>query len=293
MSKDYYKTLGVDKGASDAEIKKAFHKQAHKYHPDKNGGDDKKFKEANEAYQTLSNKQKRQQYDQFGSDGPNMGGGGFGGGFGQGAQFDFGGVDMDDILRQFGFGGGGFGFGGQRVPRGRDFQVTVQIEFRDMVYGTEKTVDVPDIIDGNDTNKNRQIKINIPAGIQNGQTMRMDGAGEKLTGGEPGNLFLNIVVNKHKTFHRESMHLIMNHDVKITEAVLGGEFDVEMVDGKKLSVKIPAGLESGQVLRVRGKGIQAGTFHNGDLLIKTNILIPKKLSKKAKKAIEELKEEGM
>jgi len=299
MSKDYYKILGVDKGASADDIKKAFRKLAHKYHPDKKDGDEAKFKEANEAYQTLSKPEKRQQYDQFGSAGP--GGAGFNGGQqgGFGGGFDFSGfqqgggfgngqhIDLDDILGSF------FGGGGQRVRRGRDIRLNVRLTFRDSVFGVEKKISVPDLKDGQDLHKDKEITVTIPAGVENGQSLRLQGYGEQLTDGQAGNVLLTISVEQHAVFKREGMNLIMHLDVKLTDAVLGAKYDVELLDEKKIKVKIPAGLESGKILRVKGEGIPAGTFHNGDLYIKTNILVPKKLSKNAKNAIEELQKEGL
>ncbi len=298
MSKDYYKILGVDKSASQDEIKKAFRKLAHEHHPDKKGGDEAKFKEANEAYQILSKPEKRQQYDQFGSTGPGGGGfnggqGGFGGGFDfsgfQGGQggFDFGGqhVDLDDILGSF------FG-GGQRQRRGRDVRLNMKLTFRESVFGVEKKISVPDLKDGQDSGKNKEMTVTIPAGVESGQSLRVQGYGEQLSDGQAGNVLLTIHVEPHKVFKREGMNLIMHLDVKLTDAILGVKYDVELLDGKKIKVKIPSGLESGQILRVKGEGIPAGTFHNGDLYIKTNILVPKKLSKSAKAAIEELQKEG-
>lgn len=297
MSKDYYKILGVEKSASQDEIKKAFRKAAHKYHPDKKDGDEAKFKEANEAYQILSNPQKRQQYDQFGSAGP--GGQGFNGQnpFGQGGfgGFDFSGfqggfdgqqIDLDDILGSF------FG-GGRRVPRGRDVRLNMKLSFKDAVFGVEKKILVPDLKDGQDNNKNKEITVTIPPGVQHGQTLRLQGYGEQLTNGEPGNVLLIMSVEQHPVFKREGINLVMNLDVKLTDAIVGTKHEVELLDGKKIKVKIPAGLESGQILRVKGEGIPAGTFRNGDLYIKTNILIPKKLSKSAKEAIETLQKEGL
>lgn len=292
MSKDYYKILGVEKNATDAEIKKAFHKLAQQYHPDKAGGDEAKFKEANEAYQVLSNKQKRAQYDQFGSAGPGAGfggGQGFGGfdfsGFQQGgAQFDFG--DLGDIFETFM--GGGF----QRVRKGRDIQLSLQLTFKESLFSVSKKIRVPDLRDGEDKG-NKELSVDIPAGVENGQTLRLQGHGEQITEGRPGTLYLNIIVEKHPVFRREGKHVVMDLDVKLTDAIMGAKYEIEAPDGKNLKVKIPEGLKSGEVLRVKGHGVQGGTFNRGDLYIKTNILIPKKLSKDAKKAIETLKKEGL
>jgi len=307
MSKDYYKILGVEKNASQDEIKKAFHKIAHQHHPDKAGGNEAKFKEANEAYQILGNAEKRSQYDQFGSAGPGGGGfnggqGGFGGfdfsqfrqGQGNGGfRFDFGDgqVDLDDILGSF-FGGQG-GFGGGRIRRGRDVRLSVKLSFKDSIFGVEKTLSVPDLRDGKDLNKNKEITVNIPVGIEHGQTLRVEGYGEQMTNGRPGNILLTIVVEQHKVFHREGLNLVMDLDVKLTDAILGAHYEIVLVDDTKLQVKIPEGLASGQILRVKGKGISMGAFNKGDLYIRTKILVPNKLSKTAKKAIEELKKEGL
>ena len=292
MSKDYYALLGVDKNASSSEIKKAFHKLAHTYHPDKQGGDEKKFKEINEAYRVLSNDQKRKQYDQFGSAGPQ---GGFGGaqGFGGfdfsqfqqgGGQFDFG--DLGDIFETFM--GGGFG-----MRKGRDIQVTVSITFHEALVGVKKKISIPQLKDGRDLGKNKDVEVTIPAGVEDGQRMRLEGYGEEVTDGRPGNVMVYISVTKHDTFRREGPHIVMDLEVKLSDALLGATYDIELVDGSTLGVKIPAGLPSGEVLRIKGKGVQGGTFRKGDLYIKTHIMMPKKLSSDAKKAIKTLQEEGL
>ena len=289
MSKDYYKTLSVDKGASASDIKKAFHKLAMKYHPDKPEGDEAKFKEINEAYQVLSDDKKRAQYDQFGSAGPQgFGGGGFGGfgGFnGQNMHFDFGGanIDLDDIFSMF-----GGGFGGQRVRRGRDFQMDVELSFKEAVQGVKKEITIP----ASGDQKERKVSVDIPAGIDNGQRVKLSGYGESIPDGQPGNLYLMVRVQPHKILRREGNHLVAEIEVKLTDAILGAKYEIEGVDGP-INIKIPAGLKSGEVLRVRGKGIPGGMFSGGDLLIQTHIKIPKKLSKDGKKAIEMLREEGL
>jgi DnaJ-class molecular chaperone len=305
MSKDYYKTLGVDKKATEPEIKAAFRKLAHQYHPDKNKGDDKKFKEINEAYQTLSDKNKRAQYDQFGSGGPQFGGGQQGNPFG--GQGGFGGYSWEDIMRQaqqgggnqqFDFGdidlgdlfGSAFGFGGgRRVRRGRSVETQVTITFKESIFGVQKDIDVPQYKDGKQTGS-KKITIDIPAGIDSGQQMQMDGAGEILTDGEPGKLFITIQVGKHPTFRKEGPHIIMDMNVKLSDALLGTDVLIETLDGKE-TVHIPAGLEPGELIRIKGKGVRGGMFHKGDLIIKTKLIMPKKLSKEAKKAIEELRKE--
>jgi DnaJ-class molecular chaperone len=306
MAKDYYKILGVDKKANEADIKKAFRTLAHKYHPDKKGGDDAKFKEVNEAYQVLSNPQKRAQYDQFGSAGPGAGFGGQGGfqggfggfnwedimrqaqqqggGFGGGQQFDF--EDLGDIFSAFGFGGG------PRTPRGRNIAVSVKLSFKESVYGCEKKISIPDIKDGKDLNKNKDITVSIPAGVEHGQTLRIDGYGEQMTNGNPGKLLITVYVEPHKTLRRDGNNLVMNLEVKLTDALLGADYTVESLDGKE-KVKIPSGLQSGDILKIKGKGVKGGMWSTGDLLVVTSVTIPKKLSKKAQSAIEILQKEGL
>lgn len=289
MSKDYYKTLGVDKGASEAEVKKAFHKLAHKYHPDKSGGDEAKFKEINEAYQVLSNKDKRAQYDQFGSAGPGAGFGGgqgfngFGGfdfsGFQQGAG-GFEGFDINDIFSAF-TGGGGF----RRTPRGRNYHMRMKLSFRESIEGVSKTVTVDDP----QTGKKREVKVTIPAGVESGQQLRVQGYGEQIEGGHSGDLYIELVVERHSSFTKQGPHIVMHLPVSLTEAVLGGKETIELLDGTKTTIKIPSGLQPGQVLRVKGKGVPG----RGDLLIETQIQIPTKLSRTQKKLIEQLQSEGL
>lgn len=350
MSKDYYKILGVEKTASQDEIKKAFRKIAHKHHPDKQGGDELKFKEANEAYQVLSNEQKRAQYDRFGSAGPHtFGGAGQGGfdfsGFQNGnVHFDFGDIDLGDIF-------GGFGGGRQRQRRGQDLQTRIDLSFSEAVFGTTKKLtiehNVPcDTCDGSGAKegsqqvtcpqckgegkvqsqmmgifatvtecptchgkgkvpkekcetckgagirrKKEEVEINIPAGVSHGDTLRVQGKGEAIDGGVPGDLFIQITVQSNATFSRRGIDLVVEQKITMSEAVLGSSFILTMLDDKKLEVKVPAGTAHGTTLRIGGKGIQTER-RKGDLLISISITIPKKFSKKAKEAFEILREEG-
>ncbi len=302
MSKDYYQTLGVQKEANESDIKKAFYKLAQKYHPDKKpDGNEAKFKEINEAYQVLSNKDKRAQYDRYGSAGPNMGSGsgggfgGFGGGFGGfqgGAQgFDFNGIDLEDILSQFGMGGGFGGFGRQR--RGKDVQMHLELTFKESILGVEKEIEIPDLSGGRDDGKNKKVKITVPPGVESGQRMKLSGYGYPLQGAESGDLYLVIAVAPHKTLHREGKHLVSELEIKLTDALLGATYEVEGIEGK-LSVKIPAGINAGQLVRVRGKGVPGGgMFGTGDLVLQIKIDMSKKLSRKAKEAVEVLQGEGL
>ncbi len=310
--KDYYKTLGLEKNASKDDIKKAFRKLAHEHHPDKtkgHAGSEQKFKEASEAYSVLSDDSKRAQYDQFGSGGP--GGAGFnsssgpstgsGQGFGgfdfsqfqQGGGFHFnqGGVEFDlgDIFGEF--------FGGGRRPRkGRNITVDVEISFKDSIFGSEKEISV----------SGSKFSIKIPPGIESGQGLRVADKGEEAPTnnsgqkGARGDLIVRIWVKEHSVFRKEAFNLVMDLSVKLTLALAGGSVDIETLEGK-LEVKIPAGTSHGEILRVKGKGVPyettGGIFgtggRRGDLLIVTNVEMPKKLSKKAKELIEELKGEGV
>jgi len=359
MAKDYYQVLGIDKKASKEEIKKAFRKLAHKYHPDKAGGDEVKFKEVNEAYQVLSNDKKRAEYDTYGN--VFQGGGNPGGGFqGNWGDFDFSnftggqGVEFDlgDIFSDL-FNGGQAG--GRRVKRGRDISVDIEISFAESVFGVERkllinkisqcevcngggaepgsktktcqtcngsgkihetrrslmgsfstvrecstchgTGQVPEKAcqncGGNGVlKKNEEINVKVPAGIQNGEMIRMTGRGEAVPGGVSGDLYIKIHVEKHATFRREGNDIIMNLNVKLSDALLGSSYEIETLDGK-IDLKIPAGVNFGETLRVKGKGVMISDNRRGDLLVKVIINTPKKLSRRAKKLIEDLQQEGM
>ncbi|MCA9351277.1 J domain-containing protein [Patescibacteria group bacterium] len=347
MNKDYYKILGVEKNASDDEIKKAFRKIAHQHHPDKAGGDEKKFKEANEAYQVLSNKDKRAQYDRFGSAGPNMGGAqGFGGfdfsGFQNAGGFDFGDIDLGDL-----FGGGRR----SRRRRGSDLQVRVELTFEEAVFGVKKSVTIDHTKSCDDcsgtgadkgssmttcpecdgrgkvqtqmmgifatvtdcptcegsgkvpekkcdtcrgagvTREKNTIEFTIPAGITSGDTLRITARGEAVKGGPAGDLFVQILVKSHAKFRRNGLDLILEEEVPMSDAVLGATRTITMLDDKKIDVKVPAGTSHGTTLRVAGKGIVTDRA-KGNLMIVIKIKVPKKLSKKAKEAMEALRGEG-
>lgn len=357
MAKDYYQTLGIDKKASKDEIKKAFRTLAHKYHPDKKTGDDAKFKEINEAYSVLSDDQKRAQYDQFGSAGPNMGSG-FGGG--QGFEgFDFSQFTQGGNGFEFDFGdifGDVFGGGGRRqTKRGRDISIDTELTFEESVFGVERTVLLNkvskcDTCGGNgsekgteqitctkcngngsirevkrtffgqfETNatcdtchgtgkipkvkcstcrgegvlkKETEIKVKIPAGIDNGEMIRLSGGGEAISGGQSGDLYIKIYVKKHPIFRKEDVNLVMDLPVKLTDALLGSEVSIKTLDGEIL-LKVPEGLKHGEILKIKGKGVPYEKGYRGDILIKTSVVMPTKLSKSAKKAIQDLKNEGI
>lgn len=286
MSKDYYKILGVEKNATKDEIKKAFRKLAAQHHPDK-GGDEAKFKEVGEAYAVLSDDKKRAQYDQFGSAGAN--GQGFGGfdfngfdfsnfGGGQGVEFDLG-----DIFNQF-FGGGGF----RRQRKGANIQIDVDLDFKESVLGTKKKISFYK----NKENKKTEIEVDIPAGIENKQILKVPGKGEPINDGIPGDLYIHVYVRPHEKLQKNGAHLVQSLEVSITEAVLGTKKEIETIDGT-LKIKIPPGSNTGDVLRVKGEGVQVSTYRRGDMLVGIKVNIPNKVSKKVKKLLEELNKEGL
>lgn len=284
--KDYYKTLGVERTASQEEIKKAFRKLAHAYHPDKKGGDESKFKEASEAYAVLGDKQKRAQYDQFGSAGP---GAGFGGpGFNpQDFGFDFSGFsgagvdmgDIGDILSSI--------FGGRRVRRGRDIAVDIELSFQESIFGTERKV----VINSKFV-KQKEVKIGVPAGIDDGQMIRMSGMGEILEGGVPGDLYVKVRVRRHPALRKEGYNLVMDLGIKLSDALLGVEKSIPTLDGEVI-LKIPGSTNTGTILRIKGKGVPMGGNKRGDLYVRVKVDMPEKLTRESKNLIEELKKFGL
>jgi molecular chaperone DnaJ len=283
--RDYYEVLGVGKSASDDEIKKAFRKLAVKYHPDKEGGDETKFKEINEAYEILKDKQKRQRYDQFGHAGvggasSNPFGNGQNGNFnfnGQNFSFDFGGGGFEDILGDL------FGFGSRtrRPRRGADYQTTVTIDFKDAIFGTERTVN----------KEGKDIKLKIPAGIDDGMSIRLAGhGGEAPEGGTKGDLYVQVRVRAHKHLTREGSLILSEEKISMIDAALGTEIDVETVDGT-ITMRIPAGTQSGTNFKLSGHG--APTMRSdgsrGPQIVTILVETPTNLSKRQKELLEEFK----
>ncbi len=291
MAKDYYDVLGVKKDASQDEIKKAFRKLAQQHHPDKPAGDEKKFKEANEAYSVLSDPKKRQQYDTYGSADAGQG---FGGGGGQGfGGFDFSGFqggfngqnadfDLGDIFNQF------FGGGRQRVPKGQNITVDVTISFKDSVFGVSKTISY---YKKKDSHKH-EVTIDIPAGIEDRQALKLQGKGEPIEGGNPGDLLIVVHVEKHPTLLKNGYHLQTDLKLKPTDLILGAKKDIEGINGK-IEIKIPERTLPGEVFKVKGEGVKYNQHTRGDLYVVIHLDIPKKLDKKAKKLLEELRELGV
>lgn len=359
MEKNYYNILGVAKNADPNEIKSAFRKLAHKYHPDKKSGDEKKFKEITEAYAVLSNENKKAEYDTYGrvfTDGGQGGFSGFSGFDFQGAnakafhEFDFG-----DIFSEFTdfFGGAG---AGREVKRGRDISIDIEISFHDAVFGTKRKIlltksstctscqgtgakkdsdmlacrscngkgkiyDTKNSILGTFTSvricdtchgkgkmpketcpacrgigvskKQEEINVAIPPSVDNGEMVRLGGMGEAISDGTSGDLYVKIHVHPDPTFQKEGSNLVMTLPIKLSDALLGGKKYIKTLEGNKIEITIPMGVSSGQVLRVKGKGVPLRNNDRGDLYIKVDIPLPKTLSRKARKLIEDLKKEGI
>lgn len=357
MSKrDYYEVLGVSKDASADEIKKAFRKAAVQHHPDKEGGDETKFKEINEAYEVLKDSQKRQRYDQFGHAGVGGNGGGFSGnpfeGFGgfngQNVHFDFGDGGLGDIFGQF-FGGGAGQQ--QRGPkRGRDVETTLNLTFEEAVFGVERSIEldmddecshckgttvepgysmktcptcqgagqqqrvmntifgqiqqavicetcrgtgqVPEkvctVCKGKGTERNRQsITLKVPAGIDDGATIRLTGRGEAVGGGTRGDLYVNIRVKAHKKFTREGDIILSDEHIGMVQAALGTEIDVETVDGV-VRMKVPAGTQSGTDFKLTAHGVpHLRGSARGAHIVRIVVDTPTKLTKKQKDLLEQ------
>lgn len=354
MSKDFYKVLGVEKNASQDEIKRGFRKLAHEHHPDK-GGKEEKFKEINEAYQVLGDEEKRKQYDQFGSaafDGsgggnPFAGGNPFGGA--GGFNFDFGGggfEDLGDIL------GGMFGGGGrqQRQQKGSDLEVGIRLTFHEAVFGVEKEIPLTKhsqcsrcagtaaepgtamktckTCDGKGyqvkiqrtmlgsmqvkagcddchgkgeqpekkctachgtgtTHGKTTVRVDIPAGVDDGMSVRVRGEGESIGAlGEPGDLYLRLRVESDARFKRDGLTIYVTKNIGFTQAALGDTVDVDTVDGK-VEVKIPQGTQSGDELRLRGKGIPSNRGR-GDQIVIVKVITPTKIDKKMRELLEEI-----
>lgn len=296
---DYYKALGVDKKATPEEIKKAFRKLAVKYHPDRNPGDksaEDKFKEINEAYAVLSDPQKKEQYDTFGSNGFHK----------QYSQedifrgFDFGGTFKDmgmggneDIFsRLFGgaFGrGGGMGGGYRPGPqRGSDLEMETDISFRDAVNGAEK------IVAFRRNGKREELKVKVPAGVDNGSKIRISGKGGQGEGGGPtGDLFLIIRVLPDPVFTRDGSDLFVERQIPFSAACLGTSMDIPTLEGDK-RIKIPPGMQPGTKIRLKGYGVKPlGSNAKGDLFVKVTVHVPETLNGEQKKLVEELVRKGL
>ena len=354
--RDYYEILGVNKSATKEEIKKAYRKLAIQFHPDKNRGDDtaeEKFKEATEAYEVLSDDQKRSAFDQFGKAGVS----GQPGGYGYRAYTDFSDIfgDLGDVFSEFFGGGGGFPGGGGRqggARRGSDLRYNVEISLEDAAHGKEIKIEIPrqescDDCGGSGAQKGsgstvcslcqglghvrrtqgffsvtttcpqckgagntiknpckscsgsglvekkRTLNIKIPAGVESGSRLKVTGEGEAGPHGGPrGNLYVVTHIKRHSVFNREGNDLIVQIGIPITIAILGGDIEVPTIDGKNVKMKIPSGTESGQIFRLKGKGMPyMGGYGKGDQHVLIQVIIPKNINKKAKELVEELGKE--
>jgi molecular chaperone DnaJ len=357
--KDYYKILGVPPNASDDEIRKAYYKLAHKYHPDK-GGDEKKFKEINEAYRVLSDKEKRAQYDRYGRVFEEMPAGeetGFEWFWGRPDEefgFDFG--DLGEMVEEI------FGFRTQRrkrdIKRGRDIKIDLEISLEETLKGTKKKIVLEKMVvcprcqgtggepgtkisecfscrgsgevqqikktffgsftrtticpecggEGYRPEKpcnvcggegrikgEEEIEIFIPPGVDNNQIIKILGKGDAgRRKGKAGDLYVRIFVKEHPIFERKGDDLYISIPISFSQAALGDEIEVPTIEGKKILLKVPAGTESGKILRISGKGIPHFSGQGrGNLYVKLIVKTPKKLTKKQRELLEKLKEEGL
>lgn len=356
--RDYYEVLGVGKDASADEVKKAFRRKAVELHPDKQGGDEAKFKEINEAYEVLKDQAKRQRYDQFGHAGVGGAGGGgnpfggFGGANGQEMHFDFGDLGLGDIFSSF-FGGGAGGQ--QRASRGRDVETRVDISFEQAVFGTEvnvqldledtcehckgatvepgfelkecgtchgsgQVVNITRTVFGNiqqasicptckgagkvpekvctvcrgkgTQRKSQTVRLKIPAGIDDGATIRLREHGEAIANGPKGDLFVNVRVKPHKLFTREGDLILSQQHVTMVEAALGTEIEVETVDGK-VRMKVPAGTQSGSDFKLSNHGVpHLRSTTRGAHIITIIVDTPTKLTREQQELLQQFAEKG-
>lgn len=369
MPTDYYSILGVSRNATPEEIKKAYRKLAHQYHPDKGGGSDAKFKEINEAYQVLGDEKKRKQYDQFGRTfdaGQGFGPGGFQWGDifssrdASGVNFDFGSnagtdFDLNDILENM------FGLGGKREAgrkkRGKDIVVELTIPFEKSILGGKEAITLKRVarcthcggsggepgtktetcptcggkgtIQKNERTflgtvtrvetcpmcagkgqrpvkacwacqgkgvekKEEHIELVIPRGVNHDDTLKLSGKGDATDSlGTPGDLYVHLRVLPHKIFRRQGDDLLMVLPIKVSQAILGDQIKINTLEGQ-ITLKIPEGTQSGDILRVRGKGVpEARGYGHGDLLVEIKVDIPQKPSRRLKENIEKLREEGL
>jgi len=354
--KNYYKILGVSKNSSQEEIKKAYYKLAHKHHPDKSGGDEKKFKEINEAYQILSDKEKKSQYDSFGRAGfdPRVQFNWAWGKPGMNFEFDFG--DLEEMMEEM------FGFGVPRqrkdFKKGQNIRIDIEVSLEDVLKeqkkqiilnkqiicsrcsgaGAEPGTKIKECFSCRGTGRVQQVKktiigsytryivcpecrgeghkpekscnvckgegrikgeekidIFIPAGVDFNQMIQIESKGHAgRKGGKPGDLYVRILVKPHSVFERKGDNLLVQIPISFSQAALGDEIDISTLDKKKISLKVPAGTESGKIFRIANKGIpHFGSRGKGDLYVELIVRTPKKLTKKQKDLLKKMKEEGL
>lgn len=356
--KDYYTILGLERGASKDDVKKAFRKLAAQYHPDKKTGDEERYKEVTEAYAVLGDDKRKAEYDAYGhafSGGGGAQGTGFsgfnwadfqqaGGGFG-GQGFEF---DLNDIFQNFGFGGN------NQAARGRDVSIDINLSFEESIFGVTRKVLItknalcahcsgtgaktgtgmvscstcngngkiretrqsimgtfttvrectvchgtgqvpkercPHCAGAGVMRTQEEITIKVPAGINNGEVIRMTGRGEAMARGQAGDLYIKVHVEAHSRIKRDGSTLTTSLPIKLTDALLGGVYHVETLDGT-VDIKIPPGITHGEMLRIKDKGVPYERGR-GDFLVKISVETPRKLSRKAQKLVEELRTEGI
>ena len=289
FEKDYYAVLGVAKDATDKEITKTYRKLARKFHPDTNPNNtsaEEKFKDISAAYDVLGDESRRKEYDEVRRAGPSAFGmngarGAGHGGFSGGQPFDMGGTDISDLISQM-F-GGGRGRGGVDPRRGTDLEASLDISFVDAVTGTTTSLRLS--TDGE--SKPREVNVRIPAGVDNGQRIRIKGRGEPGRSGAPaGDLLLTCNVAAHHLFGREGKNLTVQLPITFTEAALGANIEVPTLDGSTVTLRLKAGTQAGSRHRVKGKGIIANDDF-GDLIVSVEVVVPKDLTDKQKKLLQQ------
>ena len=307
--RDYYETLGVPKTASEDEIRSAFRKLARKYHPDVAKDKkvaEEKFKQINEAYEVLSDPEKRKKYDQLGANwnqpggfqpppewGGQQPGGGFyryGSGGDGGVEFEFGGTGFSDFFEAF-FGGGrgrsafgGFGRGQPEAERGLDVEADIMVPLEESLNGATRTVSLKRA----GSNKTETYQVKIPRGVREGQRIRLAGQGEAGgRGGKSGDLFLRVRLARHPDFHVEGNDLIHEEKIYPWQAVLGAEVKIPTLDGD-VRLKVPPGTRSGQRFRLRGRGLPGSSGTRGDLYVEVQIEVPKKITDRERELWTEL-----
>lgn len=277
---DYYSTLGLNKGASPEDIKKAYRSMAMKHHPDR-GGDEKKFKEIEEAYRTLSDPQKKQMFDMGMDPNSQAGRGGFG--YGQGPfEFHFGTGDMDDIFNRF-----HFGFGQRPMRKNRSFNIKVDITLEDVLNGKDINAEI-----GISGGQKKLVNISIPPGIETGQQIKYEGMGDSsIPDLRPGDLIVNVIVKPHALFVREGDNLVREIRISAWDAVLGTALDLQTLDKKNISINIPAGIQSETILSCKGEGLpNIKTKKKGSLLIRIKVTTPVNLTVHQQELVKKLKD---
>jgi DnaJ-class molecular chaperone len=288
--KDYYEILGVSRSATEKELKAAYRKLARKFHPDVNPGDkgaEERFKEVSEAFAVLSDPEKRAKYDRGGHDAFEPGFDPF-----QGATIDFQDLGLGNLSDIFElFGGGRRARGQRRTARGEDLQFEMTLPFGDAIHGTTVEVAITRAVTrGNGrVNFTEKVKTRIPAGIDDGERIRIPGKGnDGLGGGPPGDAYVNIRVEAHPMFRREGDDLVCEVPVGVVKATLGGDLDVPTLEGRAV-IKIPAGTRGGQRFRLKGRGVAARAGHpTGHLYAVVQIVTPRDLDARSRELFEEL-----